>query len=297
VELGRDMRLHIPALLDLLTVSDPDLIADLADDPRLDRNYGGRGPLINRIVSGRVRKALSLNGEPLPPVAPHGPERPKPAQAALEARLNAIAAALGPGDPSVEKLASYVRGEGPDASVGPLAQEAVGRLFSADYKGDARSWAAARVLDQAPRSFNLLLVFWWAVTGAVAKARHLLADKVGSDPSGVHGTGVAVHNLVAGFSRMRALWADPAARRRLTPEAAAAQCLVAPQQVLRQPTEASLTLAGDLSPVTLVLLQLDAANMRAPSARTAFMTQNWARCPAHAWVPALLAAVWRTAQR
>ncbi len=223
------MRLHIPALLDLLTVSDPDLIADLADDPRLDRNYGGRGPLINRIVSGRVRKALSLNGEPLPPVAPHGPERPKPAQAALEARLNAIAAALGPGDPSVEKLASYVRGEGPDASVGPLAQEAVGRLFSADYKGDARSWAAARVLDQAPRSFNLLLVFWWAVTGAVAKARHLLADKVGSDPSGVHGTGVAVHNLVTGFSRMRALGrsrrppaAHPRSGRRAMPRRAPA---------------------------------------------------------------------------
>ncbi|MGO9420036.1 hypothetical protein [Roseiarcus sp.] len=290
------MRLRIPALLDVLTVSDPELIADLANDPRLDRNYGGRGPLFNRIVTRRIRKALSLNGEPLPPVAPHGPERPKSAQAALEARLNAIAAALGLGDPSVEKLASYLRGEGPDASVGPLAQEAVGRLFSADYEGDARSWAAARVLDQAPRTFNLLLVFWWAVTGAVAKARRLLADKVGGDPSGVHGTGVAVHNLVAGFLRMRALWADPATRRRLTPEAATAQCLVAPQQVVRQPTEAGLTLAGEYSPATLVLLQLDAANSRAPSPSTAFMTQSWARCPAHAWAPALLAAVWRAAQ-
>ncbi len=291
------MRLRIPALVDLLTVSDPGLIADLADDPRLDRNYGGRGPLVNRMITGRIRKTLILDGEPLPPVAPHGPERPRPQQAALEARLNAIAASLGEGDPSVGKLARYVRGEGPDSSVGPLAQEAVGRLFSADYQGDARSWAAARVLDEAPRTVNLALVIWWALTGAVAKARRLLADKVEGDPSGVHGTGVAVHNLVAAFSRMRALWADPAARRRLTPEAAVAQCLVAPQQVVRQPTEAGLTLAGEFSAGTLVLLQLDDANARAPSAATAFMTQSWARCPAHAWAPALLAAVWRTAQR
>jgi len=290
------MRLRIPALLDVLTVSDPEVIADLANDPRLDRNYGGRGPLFNRIVTGRIRKALSLNGEPLPPVAPHGPERPRPEQAALEARLNAIAASLGDGDPSVGKLARYIRGEGPDSSVGPLAQEAVGRLFNPNYKGDAKSWSAARVLDQAPRTFNLALLFWWAVTGAVAKARRLLADGVDGDPSGVHGTGVAVHNLVAAFSRMRALWANPAARRRLTPEAAVAQCLVAPERVVRQPTEAGLTLAGEYSPATLVLLQLDAANSRAPSPSTAFMTQSWARCPAHAWAPALLAAVWRAAQ-
>ena len=74
--------------------------------------------------------------------------------------------------------------------------------------------------------------FGVAVTGAVAKARRLLADKSSGDPSKVHGTGVAVHNLVAAFSRMRALWANPAARRRLTPEAAVAQCLVAPEQVV-----------------------------------------------------------------
>ena len=296
LEPGHDMRLRIPALLDLMTVDDPGMIADLANDPRLDRNYGGKGPLFNRIVTGRIRRALSLNGEPLPSVAPRGPERPKPAQAALEARLNQIASTLSGGDPSVQKLAGFVRGEGPASLAGPLTQQAVGRLFNPDYQGDAKSWAAAQVLDQAPRTLNVALLIWWSLTGAVTKARRVLSDKVGGDPSGVHGTGVAVHNLVAGFSRMRTLWKDPA-QRRLSPEAAAAQCLFAPEQVVRQPTEPGVTLAGDFSDATLILLQLNAANARAPSAGTAFMAQSWARCPAHAWAPALLAAVWRAAQR
>ena len=289
-------RFRIPALVDLITVSDPAQIADLAEDPRLDREYVMRGPLINRIVTGRIRKVLSLDGKPLPSVAPRGPERPAPAQSALEARLNPIAAALGASDPSVQALARYVRGEGPPSAAGQLAQEAVGRLFAPDFKGDAQSWAAAQVLDQAPRTFNPFLLVWWSLTGAVAKARRLLADKVGHDPSGVHGVGVAVHNFVPAFSRMRALWAEPSARNRLTPEAAAAQCLVAPQQVVRQPTKSGAALAGDFSDATLILLQLGAANARSPSPETAFMTQTWARCPAHAWVPALLAAVWRAAQ-
>jgi hypothetical protein len=289
-------RLRIPALIDLLRVSDPNLIADLADDSRLDRDYVSRGPLLNRIVTGRIRKVLSLNGKPLPSVAPRGTQRPTDAQAALEGRLTPMAIALGPSDPSVQALARYVRGEGPDEAAGPLAQEAVGRLFASDYKSDAESWAAAQVLDQAPRTFNLFLLLRWTLTGAVAKAKRLLAEKVGHDPSGVHGIGVAVHNFPPAFLRMRALYADPSARARLTPEAAAGQCLVAPQQVVRQPTKAGDSLAGEFGDGTLVLLQLDVANARSPSPEMAFMAQSWARCPAHAWVPALLAAVWRAAQ-
>ena len=219
--------------------------------------------------------------------------RPK---SALEARLNQLAAGLDGSDPSVQALARYVRGEGPPDAAGPLAQQAVGRLFAPDYASDAQSWAAAKVLDQAPRTFNPFLLLKWGLTGAVAKARRLLAEKVGHDPSGLHGSGVAVHNFPPAFSRMRALYADPSARARLTPEAAAAQCLVAPEQVVRQPTEAGASLAGDFGDSTLILLQLNAANARSPGPEMAFMTQNWARCPAHAWVPALLAAVWRAAQ-
>jgi hypothetical protein len=287
-------RLHIPGLVDVMRVDDPALITALADDRRIDRDYQVRGPLLNRIITSRILKILRLKGAPLPPVAPHGPARPLAAQTALEARLNPLAPGLSQGDPSLKPLADFVRtGSG---QVGPLTQEAVGRLFAAEYVGDGRSWAAAKVLDAAPRSFNPILIIWWWITGAVAKSRRLLAEKVHDDPSGLHGTGVAVHNIVDGFQKMRTLWADPRAREQLSAEAAAAQCLVAPQQVVRQPLRAGGSLAGDFDDTTLVLLQLDAAHSQSPTQEMAFMAQSWSRCPAHAWAPALLAGVWRTAQ-
>lgn len=289
-------RLRIPGLVDLLRIDDPALITAVADDARLDRAYVAKGPLLNRIVAGRIRKDLQLNGTPLPPVSPRGADRPVPAQAALEARLNPLAPGLAQGGDALKPLAAYVRGEGPSGAAGPLAQEAVGRLFKPDYAADAESWAAAKVLDAAPRTFNPFLLIWWALTGAVPRARRLLADKVGGDPSGVHGTGLAVHNIVGGLQHMRTLWADGRARQQLSAEAAAAQCLVAPDQVVRQPLKAGGSLAGEFDATTLVLLQLSAAHSQDPSQEMAFMSQSWSRCPAHAWVPALLAGVWRTAQ-
>ena len=68
----------------------------------------------------------------------------------------------------------------------------------------------------------------------MAKARALLADKVGGDPGGLNGTGVAVHNLVASVKLMRAAVGEPARAPPAVAEAAAAQCLVAPEQVVRQ---------------------------------------------------------------
>jgi len=295
-ESPRVNRIHIPALVDLLPVSDPAQIAMLADDVRLDRDYVAKGPLLNRIILSRIRKDLVWDGAPFPPVAPRGPARPLPAQAALEARLAEVVAGLVNDESALGGLAAYVRGDAPTGDAGPLAQQAVGRLFDPGYQADDASWQAALTLDAAPRSFNPLQILWWALTGAVPKARRLLADKVGGDPSGIHGTGVAVHNIVAGLQQMRTLWKDGANRRRLPPAGAAAHCLVAPQQVIRQPRKAGLCIAGAFEPTTLVMLQLDKAHTQRPTAEMAFMAQSWARCPAHAWVLALLAGTWRVAQ-
>ena len=211
-----------------MRVSDPELIADLAEDRRLDRQYVTRGPLLNRILTGRIRKVLSLDGKPLPSVAPRGSERPTSAQAALEARLTQLAAGLDGSDPSVQALARYVRGEGPPDAAGPLAQQAVGRLFAPDYASDAQSWDAAQVLDQAPRTFNPFLLIRWGLTGAVAKAQAPARGKSRPRPLRRPRQRRRRAQFPAAFSRMRALYADPSARARLTPEAAAAQCLVAP---------------------------------------------------------------------
>lgn len=287
-------RIAIPGLVDILPIDDAATIAVIAADRRFDREYVRRGPMLNRIVLGRVRSILTLAGAPLPPVAEHGPVRPAPSQSATQARLDALAAG-GLAGPDIDVLAAYVRGEGGATQGGKLAQQAVGRLFDPYYSADDESWSAALVLRDAPSSFNPLKRLIWALTGRIAKARELLAGKVNQDPTGLHGTGVAIHNLAEAFARMRTLYADPAARGQSSPAAAVAAAMVAPKQVLRQPTVAGTSPAGPFTENTLVLLQLEKANARTPGYDMAFMAGSWSACPAQGWVPALLATVWRDA--
>lgn len=287
-------RIAIPGLVDVLSVSNAATIDAIARDRRFDRQYVPRGPLLNRVILERVRRILALDGVPLPPVTEHGPERPVASQQATQARLDAVVAS-GIAGPDITALAGFVRGEGDAARGGALAQQAVGQLFDPLYRADAASWSAALVLRDAPSSFNPVKRIGWALTGRIAKARALLAGKVGNDPTGLHGTGVAIHNLAEAFARMRALYADPVARKQDSVAAAVAASLVAPKQVLRQPTRAGVCPAGTFSANTLVLLQLEKANARTPGYDTAFMAGSWSACPAQDWAPALLAAVWRGA--
>ena len=126
-------------------------------------------------------------------------------------------------------------------------------------------------------------------------ARALLVDKVGGDATGVHATGVAIHNMVSGLEAMKAAFADREARERLSVAAAVAKAVVAPRQVVRQPTVAGSSSAGGFSADTLVLLGLEKANKADPGYDTAFMDGTWSECPARRWVPALYAAIWRRA--
>lgn len=289
------MRILLPGLIDILPVDDPAEVRALARDPGLDRDYVARGGLVNRLMLSRLRRILQLDGRPLPPLAPRGAGRPTPAQAALEARLDAIVAG-GLAGPEIEALADYVRGAGPEQAAGPLAQQAIGRLFTPAYAADAASWADAQVLAAAPTNLNPLRELYWALTGRVARARKRLASKVGGDPSGLHGTGIAVHNLSDAFQRMRRLYREGQGLAPRSPEWAVGNALGAPRQVLRQPVSPVTTKAGRLTPDTLVVLQLDAANTALPSAELVFMQSAWSQCPAHRWAPALMAAVWRRAR-
>ena len=77
--------------------------------------------------------------------------------------------------------------------------------------------------------------------------------------------------------------------------AAVAKAVVAPRQVVRQPTVAGSSSAGAFTADTLVLLGLEKANKADPGYDTAFMDGTWSECPARRWVPALYAAIWRRA--
>ena len=83
--------LHIPFLVDLIRTDDPAQIRAFAQDPRLDRGFRVTGPLLNRILTRKVRDVLALDGVPLPSVASRGDSERARAQAELQAQLDAAA--------------------------------------------------------------------------------------------------------------------------------------------------------------------------------------------------------------
>ena len=65
-------RIRVPRLVDLVLVADPSEIRALNDEPRLDRRFLPRGPLVNRLIAGRIRRWFQIKGQPLPSLAARG---------------------------------------------------------------------------------------------------------------------------------------------------------------------------------------------------------------------------------
>ena len=275
--------IRIPGLVDIKKVDSKAEILTLSLDARLDRRFEPRGPLINRFLMRRIRGALRVDGRPLPAIAPRGDAERAAGQAALFDRLKP-----GNGKPlwdeaTLSGLAGAVRGDDGSPEIGPAAQQAVGRLFASDYVGDAASFQAAKDLDDAIRTRNPLRSIQLKITGRLRRSRKLLAKRVNGNLAGVHGTGIAVHNMVRGFEAMRDIWRRE--RPRPSADEAVGRCLFAPETVVRQATTKGGTLAGEVRPGTLLLYQLDTVRERAPGADTMFMAGTWAACPAAAFVP------------
>src|ERR1041385_7570809 len=253
---------RIPFLIDLKRIDDKPAIAAVALDQRLDRDFAARGPLVNRLLTGLISGTLRVDGKPLPSVAPRGDQERARNQAALHQRLDP---AKGPlwDDATLGRLVAAVRGTAGPETIGPAAQQAVGRLFDKAYVGDAESFSAAKDLDDAVHSVNPIRLFQLHLMGQLRRSRRLLTERVGGDLAGVHGTGVAVHNIVHGLEHMRVLWRK--APRPSTDEAVRA-CLFAPKSVLRQATGKGGTAVGDVRAGTLVLIELEKARAVTPDA-------------------------------
>jgi hypothetical protein len=283
--------IRLPFLADLLRTADPSAIRAFAKDNRLDRNFSGRGPLLNRILTSKLRSVLAVKGVPFPAVAPRSDEEPARTQAALQARLDAAAAIMADDD-SVTDLARAVRGLEDAPVLEHAVQQAVGRLFAKDYRATTESWAAAQLLDKAVHSMNPAAAVLWRITGRITHAQDLLAEMVHHDRAGVHATGIAVHNLGRGFIMMRDLFAHPNTPAPAAGDSVLARCLQAPESVLREASTEASAGADKIRPGTLVVLDLRAAQQRDNGPEIVFMSGSWSQCPATAWVPALLRAVW-----
>jgi hypothetical protein len=286
-------RIRIPGIVDIVRIEEPGAIAAAAHDPALDRDFSaGGGPLVNRIMSTRVRRILHVDGQPLPSLAPRLHPGRAEGQAALRTRLDGQVTDGKLAPDEVARLAAYVRGEMPAAQVGPLVQEVIGRQFTADYTGTSETFSAAKLLNDAPRNLNPLRALAWALTGAIGRARRLLAERVGGDTQAMHATTIAVHTLVRAVEAMRAIRGDPGLAKSLTTRAAVVRALRAPPSVLRRWSRRTSTAYGDLPAGTLAVLELDKARLSDPGGDVVFMVESWSHCPAFRWCETLLAAVW-----
>jgi hypothetical protein len=284
-------RTHFPGLIDVARVSDPTEIRNLLRDNQLDRRFDAHWPLLNGLLLGRLLGVLSFQKKRFPTFRPRDDHDRSSRQDTLWTKLNDRAAALTTANSDVQSLACWVQGLGNDEEVGIFTQQAVGRLFVESYSADSDSWAAARILGAAPQvkgiaAFSLRHIL------KLRHAKELLALKVNGDLAGVHATGVALHNLVKGLRRMRLLYGDISQRSKLTPEAVGKECLFAPALVLRQATGSGKQTGCPYDKNTVFLFELESAHTVWGAEDLIFLDATWSRCPAEAWVPAFLRAVW-----
>ena len=286
-------RISVPLLLDLVLVDYPAEIRELNDDPRVTRRFRRRGRLVNRVLQGRLLDVMHVRGALLPALAPHEDAERAERQRTLEQELNPLRNRPLWTEADLAPLAAYVRGKVGEERVGPAVQQLVGRLFVPDYRADEESYRAAKLVDAYPGS-NPLRALWWRLSGRLGRARDLLWDKAKQDRHAIHATTIALHNIVYALRTMRDLAADPGRRLRAGADSIVQQCLSAPPRLLRRSREgfATRALPGAMPAGALIVFNLNRAHAATMDADLAFMTRGWSRCPAHAFVPALLRAVW-----
>jgi hypothetical protein len=286
-------RIRLPFIVDVVLVSDPAEIRAVNEAQAIDRNFVRRGPLINRLIVGRIRRWFEIMGQLLPSLTPRGDGARAARQKELAARLDPSAGLPLWTDAQVATLAAYVRGAATADDASIMTQQIVGNLFDPRYRADRATWQAAQMIDRFRDGFSPIQIVW-QLTGRLARARSLLVERASKDRWCMHGTAIGVHGIVQALVRMRELRAAPSPAS-LGEDAVLALCLAPPRQVPRSvevPFETPMV-DGGLSAGTVLMLQLAKAGPQAPDPEMVFMHGHWNACPARAFVTGLLLAVWR----
>jgi hypothetical protein len=285
-------RHHIPGVLNVFEVTDPDDIEAVNNDPRIDRQFDSPTCPLNWLLLKRSLSVLSCAGNRFPTMSPRDSVARKSAQQALWNRLSLKVPEVKLGPEELEPLSNWIRSNGADESLGLLAQQILGRLFSETFVATPESWDAATALVKAPRSSNIARLIWWALSGKVRRAKRQLAGMVNNDLSAVNAIAIAVHNLVNSLRRMRSVYADKNLRLTLSPLDAVNRCLAAPVSVYRQATVAGELKGSQFSSGSVFILNIGEAAKMEGAGNLVFMRDSWSSCPAEQWVPAMLEGVW-----
>ncbi len=307
--------MHIPGLISIERLSDPQEVAELARSEALDRRFEGGKGLISRWIARRAAVTLAVGGRRFPSVAPMGDAARAEAQKALYARL----ADAAPDTGLAGELGAYLLGRRTQAEMEICLQSAIGQLFAPGFQASTQSRADAGVLNAAPREFNPLKLLKNRWSGAVDAARGRLASQVGSDPVAMHGISVAVQSFAASLTELRKLAQTPGALGYLDATEAARRALRPPETILRQAVSEvrlgdrvirkgalcavnlreAYDRAIDLGPVSGQEIgqetgqetgQTDLAD------NLGFMEAGWSYCPAATWVRNVMISAWSDAQ-
>ncbi|MGA7385245.1 MAG: hypothetical protein WBW81_11320, partial [Methylocella sp.] len=201
-------RIRVPGLVDLVLVADPAEIRALNEEPRLDRRFLPRGPLVNRLIAGRIRRWFQIKGQPLPSLAARGDPVRAERQRELAIALDPASGRALWSEQQLDKLASFVRGVGTYDGAAITVQEIAGRLFDPLYAADPKSWKAATLIDRFRKGFSPVQIIW-QITGRLRRARALLVERAKQNRWTMHGTAIGVHGIVQALERMRQLRALP----------------------------------------------------------------------------------------
>jgi hypothetical protein len=283
---------RIRGLFDVIEASYLNEIQTVNEQPDVDRQFSSRLPLLNGLLLWNLLGVLSYRGKRFPTMQPRQSASRAHDQNTLWDQLSARASFFRDGPAELESVAAWLRGIGDVQEVGIVLQDLVGRAFEPSYRATEESWAAAITLAAAIRTKNPLKLLSWKLTGRVRSARNVLGAKVAGDRAGIHGTGIAIHNLVAALHSMKALYSDIGLRNWLSPEEATHRSLAAPATLLRQATAAGSICGCPFKKGTLFVLKLSEAFKRSGDEGIVFQRERWNQCPAEQWVPALLAGIW-----
>jgi hypothetical protein len=285
-------RVNIPALLDVVVVSNPTQIQQLNQHPAISRSIDASSSILHRIVASRLLGDLSFHGRLLPVFLARGDQQRERRQKELEQQLEALLGA--PGQESAE-IGAYVSGVKDALEIGVQVQQWCGKLFLAHYRATRESYEAGKSIAgwaSAPPWTTL----FDKLTGKLDRAKELLSQAAEGDPHIIHATSIGMENITKTVRKLR-LAAHQPDKQHLSPDDILRECLAAPPAVLRTCTqEVSLpVLAQPLTPRSLIVFLVAKAYTESGDLDVAFLGDQWSACPARRVVPEMLRATWHAA--
>ncbi len=285
----------IPGIIRLAVVTTPAEMRAVNDASKVRRSLSGLGGLANRSVAAKLAVFRTRDGDIWPAFRDRFDPLRAARQTALEAALSDVESLRRRIAPELAELGSYVRDGTAHRGPGVVVQQAVGRLFFADYTACDESYAAARTL-QAWSSAWPLRAFWIRRSGALQASLDRIMDLSRGDVACAHATALAMDNIVKSIELMRSLARQGDNLAKIEPQEALARTLRAPARVVREVQDGGAAGPLRLRARSLVLLAVERARRETPDPGFAFFAGAWNQCPAHSIVPALLADVWEAAR-